>query len=77
MSLIYRNEEKLCLCRSLKATDSNIAQALADRYAPGQPNRGKGTVKNPGFFHGFGKDIWAAMAVAVTYFDKYVRGIDF
>lgn len=77
MRLVYRMEEKLCLCRSLKATDSNIAQALVDRYAPGQPRRGKGTVKNPGFFHGFSKDIWSAMAVAVTYFDKYVRGIDF
>ncbi len=77
VALIYRKDEKLCLCGSLKANDSNIMQALVDRYAPGQPNRGKGTVKNPGFFHGFSKDIWAAMAVATTYFDKYVRGIEF
>lgn len=72
---IYRKEEKLYLCGILSAKDSNIAQALVDRFAPGQPNRGKGTKKNPGFFYGFSKDMWAAMAVATTYFDKYIRGI--
>lgn len=76
VELIYRKEEKLYLCGKLTAKDSNITQALVDRFAPGQPNRGKGTVKNPGFFHGFAKDMWAAMSVAVTYFDKYVRGIE-
>lgn len=72
---IYRKEEKLYLCGKLTAKDSNISQALVDRFAPGQPNKGKGTVKNPGFFYGFGKDMWAAMAVATTYFDKYIRKI--
>lgn len=75
IELIYRKEEKLFLCGTLTAKDSNITQALVDRFAPGQPNKGKGTAKNPGFFHGFAKDVWAAMAVAVTYFDKYIRGI--
>ena len=73
---IYRKEEKLYLCGKLTAKDSNITQALVDRFAPGQPNRGKGTAKNPGFFHGFSKDMWAAMAVATTYFDKYIRNIE-
>lgn len=72
---IFRREEKLDLCGSLSAKDANIRQALVDRYAPGQPNYGKGTKKNPGFFYGFAADMWAAMAVAVTYFDKYIRGI--
>lgn len=74
-ALVYRREEKLILCGQLTAKDSNIIQALVDRFAPGQPNRGKGTMKNPGFFHGFSKDIWQAMAVATAYFDQYVRGI--
>lgn len=72
---IYRREEKLDLCGSLSAKDANIRQALVDRYAPGQPNFGKGTKKDPGFFSGFSADMWAAMAVAVTYLDKYIRGV--
>lgn len=72
---IFRRDEKIYLCGNLSAKDSNIAQALVDRFAYGEPNRGKGTKKNPGFFHGFSKDMWAAMAVATTYFDKYIRGI--
>ena len=72
---IYRREEKLDLCSSPTAKDANIRQALADRYAPGEPNFGKGTKKNPGFFYGFSADMWAAMAVATTYFDKYIKGV--
>lgn len=72
---IYRREEKLDLCGTLTAKDANIRQALVDRYAPGQPNYGKGVKKSPGFFYGFAADMWAAMAVAVTYFDKYIKGV--
>ena len=72
---IFRREEKLYLCGRASAKDANIRQALVDRYAPGEPNYGKGTKKNPGFFYGFAADMWAAMAVATTYFDKYIRGI--
>lgn len=57
----------------MSAKDKNIRQALIDRYGV------VGTKKNPGFFYvngtKFAKDMWQAMAVAVTYFDKYVRGI--
>lgn len=74
---IYRREEKLNLCGTATAKDVNIRQAICDRYAPGEPNYGKGTKKQPGFFYGFAADMWAAMAVAVTYFDKYIRGIKF
>ena len=72
---IFRREEKLDLCGSPNAKDANIRQALVDRYAPGQPNFGKGTKKDPGFFYGFSVDMWAAMAVAVTYFDKHIKGV--
>jgi hypothetical protein len=64
-----RMDVKMHLCHSPRAKDSNIMQALIDRYAPNTRNRGKGTKKEPGFFYGFKSDIWAAFALAVTYYD--------
>ena len=66
---VTRKQEKMALCHSMKATDTTIRQALADRFAPGEKNFGKGTKKEPGFFYGFRADIWSAMAIAATYHD--------
>jgi len=63
--LVYRQPVKLHHCHSAKAKDSNVRQALVDRFAPGQPNHGKGTKAAPGWFHGFRADIWQAYALAV------------
>lgn len=70
---VYRRDEKLAVCHSPKANDATIRQALADRFAYGVPNRGKGTKKEPGFFYGFRADIWQAFAVAVTCHDTIER----
>lgn len=60
---VYRIEEKMNICHDSRAKDSNIRQALIDRFGI------VGTKKNPGFFYGFKKDIWAAYAVGCTYID--------
>ncbi len=60
-SLVYRREVKREICGSPHAKDANIRQALIDKF--GAP----GTKKEPGRTYGFRKDIWAALAVAVTY----------
>lgn len=70
---IYRKDEKMNLCHSMKANDTTIKQTLVDRFTPGAKNYGKGTKKNPGWFHGFKSDIWQAYAVAVTYYDLYIE----
>lgn len=70
---IPRKEIVAHLCGSAKGGDSHVIHALVERFAPDQPNKGKGTKKDPGFFFGFSKDIWQAFAVAVTYYDKYIN----
>jgi hypothetical protein len=63
--LVKRLPVKTHHCHSAKATDANIRQALVDRFALGQPNHGKGTKNQPGWFHKFHSDVWAAYALAV------------
>lgn len=64
VDMVARMEEKICLCNTSKAKDGNIRQALIDRFGE------VGTKKNPGFFYGFAKDAWSAMAIAVTWSDR-------
>ncbi len=61
--LVPRRDVKLHLCRSAKAKDGNIRQALIDRFGP------VGTKKAPGPLFGISNHRWAALAVAVTAFD--------
>ncbi len=66
--LIPRRDIKLHLCGSARAKDSNIRQALIDRFGP------PGTKKNPGVTYGISKDVWSALAVAVTFYDTHKGG---
>lgn len=67
--LVYRPVIKLHHCLSPKANDTTVRHALIDRFASNTPNGGKGSAKEPGWFHGFSQDIWAAYALAVYYTD--------
>jgi hypothetical protein len=67
VTYIYRKDEKINLCHTMKAKDGNIRQALIDRFGV------VGTKKSPGWFYGVSKDVWAAIAVGVTYSDMYLK----
>ena len=64
---ITRNRIKNHICHSSRANDSNIRKALINRF--GKP----GTKKKPGKTYGVSKDKWAALAVAVTCADVFVK----
>ena len=74
INYIYRKDEKMTLCGSMKAKDSNIRQALIDRYAKFDFKNGKGKKANPDVFYGVSKDVWSAIAVGVTYWEMKERG---
>jgi hypothetical protein len=64
MRLIPRIDVKLHICKSTRAKDANIRQALIDRFGP------TGTKKNPGPLWGVSGHKWPALAVAVTALDS-------
>ena len=65
-----RKDVKLHLCGSSRAKDANIKAALIERF--GHP----GTKKNQGWLYGIKKDLWAALAVGVTWLDLNDKGWD-
>jgi hypothetical protein len=62
---VPRREIKMHLCGSMRAKDSNIRQAIIDRF--GVP----GTKKNPGLTYGLKKDLWSAFALAIFWSDTH------
>ena len=70
---IYRKDEKMNLCGTMRTNDKGIKDVLVHRFAKGVPNMGKGSKKNPGWFYGFRADIWQAYAIGVTYYDLYIQ----
>lgn len=60
---IKRHAIKMHLCKDSRAKDTNIRQALIDRYGK------QGTKKNQGPTYGISGDCWSALAVATTFYD--------
>ena len=67
---IYRKDVKIHLCGSMRAKDTNIRQAIMDRYGS-EKSVAIGTKKQPGKLYGVKKHIWSALAVGITYKEKH------
>ncbi len=68
-AMVYRKEEAVHLCNTVRNGDKEIRRALIDRFCTHDFRTGRGTIKNPDFFKGFKKDLWAAYAVGLTYIE--------
>ena len=68
---IGRKAVKLHLCGETRAKDPNVRQALIDRYGgTGGKDAAIGRKGARGPLYGVSKDVWAALAVAVTWADQ-------
>lgn len=65
-----RRTVKLHLCGSARAQDSNIRVALMDLF--GGSKIAVGRKAQPGPLYGIKSHEWAALAIAVTYFDQTI-----
>lgn len=65
VGLLPRRAVKLHLCGSARANDANIRAALLDRF--GGRTAAVGRKAEPGPLYGIHGDLWAALAVAVTW----------
>ena len=58
---------KLHLCHDSRARDANIRQALIDRFGGKNAAIGKKAARGP--LYGISGDLWAALALAITWWD--------
>jgi hypothetical protein len=61
---VTRRSVKVAICADTRAKDANIRQALLDRFGGA---RAQGTKRAPGPLYGISKDVWSALAIAVTW----------
>lgn len=71
---MLRRAVKLHLCQSARAKDSNVRQALLDRFGGDKAARGKKAA--PGPLYGLKADEWQALALAVTWMDLHGKPED-
>ena len=69
---LTRHAVKLHLCGVRTAKDSNIMTALIDRYGGIEGKRAAvGLKASPGPLYGVSRDVWSALAIAVTWADQH------
>jgi len=61
--LVYRRDVKLHFCHDSRAKDSNIRQAILDKFGGRAAAIGK--KKTPGPLYGIKGDMWSALAIAL------------
>lgn len=64
---VTRRSVKLFLCNNMRAKDSNVRQAIIDRY--GGKREAIGLKKTPGPLYGVSSHAWNALAVIVTHME--------
>ena len=64
---ITRGDVKMHLCRSMRAKDGNVRQAILDRFGGKEKAVGKKAI--PGPLHGLHGHHFAALGVAITFSD--------
>ena len=69
--MLPRRAVKLALCGDSRAKDANIRQALIDRFGG---SAAIGRKAAPGPLYGISRDVWSALAIAVTYTLAEARG---
>lgn len=62
--MLPRRAVKLALCGDSRAKDANIRQALIDRFGG---SAAVGRKAAPGPLYGISRDVWSALAIAVTH----------
>lgn len=71
--LVYRQPVKLHLCKSPKANDSNVRQAILDIFGGKDAAIGKKAARGP--LYGISGHLWAALAVALYVRDNPEEGV--
>lgn len=67
---LTRRAVKLHLCETMQAKDANIRQAILDRFGATKA-AAVGTKAQPGPLYGVTGHEWAALAVALTWYDQH------
>ncbi len=67
---LTRRKVKIAICHDTKAKDPNIRAALIERFG------GEACIRKGGALYGVAKDVWSALAIAVTYADQEGIALD-